>query len=133
MEVWPVGLGTHAGVGCLYGGGTGASLIRGWAGAYNVRRHFIALSTLDTILGDRFTGKRMVIKVDVEGSEFGVLKGAPKTLRMIPKPVWLVEITLTLNHPDINRHFLETFAIFWANGYEARTADREQRVVSVNE
>jgi hypothetical protein len=70
-----------------------------------------------------------VIKVDVEGAEFGVLEGALKTLRRSPKPVWLVEVTLTLHHPGVNPNFAALFEMFWANGYEARTGDREQRLV----
>ncbi len=134
VEVWPLGLAESPGTGVLYGASTGASLIRGWAGGSPLLRRPIAISTLDILLGSRFNGRRLVIKIDVEGGEHEVLRGAAKTLEMLPRPVWLVEISLTELHPaGINRHYIATFEAFWQHGYEARTADSDRRPVSRSE
>jgi FkbM family methyltransferase len=119
-EVLPVALSKSPGIAELSGGSTGASLIRTWAGNSGNWSRFIPLSTLDTVLGSRFNGKRVLIKVDVEGAEFEVLLGSVLTLRMDPRPTWLVEVCLTENHPTgMNPNFLQVFNIFWANGYQA--------------
>jgi hypothetical protein len=128
--VFPVALSNKPAITTLYGAGTGASLIGGWADTSPLLRQTIAVSTLDILLGSRFEGKRLVIKIDVEGAEYSVLAGAPNTLAMSPRPTWLVEICLSEHHPTgINPDFVKTFNTFWQNGYYAMTADRKSKVV----
>lgn len=131
IEVVPVGLGELPGLATLYGGSsTGASLIRRWAGASPQFRRVIPLSTLDILLGNRFAGKRVFIKIDVEGAEYPVLLGATGVMDMQPKPTWVVEICLNEYHPDgVNSHFQDTFNLFWQHGYEVRTADRKNKLI----
>jgi FkbM family methyltransferase len=131
-EVYPVGLGASYGLAVLYGAsGPSASLLAGWAAFPNRFRQTIPVTTLDTLLGDRFVGKKLLIKIDVEGSEYGVLKGAERTLRMSPRPTWMVEICLNEYHPaGTNPDYAATFELFWAQGYEARTADQQNCLVT---
>ena len=131
VEVHPVGLAAQPGMVSLYGAGTGASVIRTWAQSSGVLQQIIPTSTLDILLGDRFTGEQLMIKVDVEGGEFDVLQGAAKALDRSPSPIWLMEICLTEHFPDgINPHFEAIFQRFWENGYEARTVGADSRVVT---
>lgn len=130
VEVWPVGVARRSTVITLYGGSTGASVVRGWADIPESWKQRIPVHSLDQILGSRFTDKRLVIKMDVEGAEHDILLGAVKTLEREIRPVWLVEITLTLNHPGTNQNFLSTFEMFWQRGYEARTGDAKSMLVS---
>lgn len=123
-EVLPIGLGAAPGIAFLYGAsGPGASLIRDWAGYSSRTRQAIPLGTLDAVLGGRFAHERLLIKIDVEGAEFDVLRGASMTLARQPRPAWVVEICLHQYHPTGNRHFLETFERFWSSGYQARRID----------
>jgi FkbM family methyltransferase len=131
MEVHPVGLAAQLGLVSLYGAGTGASVIRTWAQSFGVLEQIIPTSTLDILLGDRFAGEQLLIKVDVEGVEFEVLQGAVKTLRRTPSPIWIMEICLTEHFPEgINPHFEAVFQRFWENGYEARTVGQDNRLVT---
>lgn len=124
VEVWPIALADSAGTSRLSGASTGASLLAGWAGASPLLRSSVAVSTLDTILGSRFAGQRLLIKVDVEGAEWRVLKGAEVTLAASPAPIWLIEVNLTENHPTgVNPHYLETFEMLWSHGYNSRMVD----------
>jgi FkbM family methyltransferase len=130
VEVYPVGLAHHPGLATLHGFGTGASLLSGWARIPPSLGRTIPLSTLDILLGDRFRGKQLLIKVDVEGAEYDLLQGASKVLANEPAPVWIVEVNLSEHHPTgINPRFLETFAMMWRCGYRSWTADRERRAV----
>jgi FkbM family methyltransferase len=131
-EVYPVGLGDRHGVVTLYGAsGTSASLLSGW-GRYSPRfQQTIPLTTLDALLSDRFDGKKLLIKIDVEGAEYGVLKGAERILSMLPHPTWMVEIFLDEHHPGgQNLDYSAIFDVFWSHGYEARTADHEDRLIT---
>jgi FkbM family methyltransferase len=131
IEVFPVGLSDRPGLAILYGASsTGASLITNWAGASKRFRRVISLSTLDILIGDRFTGKKLFIKIDVEGFEHPVLMGALKTMKRTPLPTWLIEICLSEFHPSgLNPNYEATFEMFWQHDYEVRTADRQNRLI----
>lgn len=86
--------------------------------------------TLDGILGERALG-RMLIKIDVEGTEREVLAGATKTLLRSPQPLWFVEINFDDHYPSgSNPYFLETFEVFWKSGYSCHRADDLKETVS---
>lgn len=131
VEIFPVGLSERSGIATLYGASsTGASLIGSWAGASKAFQRTIPLLTLDILIGDRFKGKKIFIKIDVEGAEYSVLIGAHNTLKLDPKPTWVLEICMAEYHPDgMNPDFQNVFDLFWKNGYEVRTANRENKLI----
>lgn len=131
VEVFPMGLSNNAGVKRLYGNNTGASFLPGWAGAPDKWYEVVPVNTLDLIVNTRFSGKPIFIKLDVEGFEYDVLGGAGNTLKLLPRPTWLVEINLGENFPGgRNDNFYKTFEVFWQKGYEARAATREEHSIS---
>ena len=112
VEVYPLGMAAKPGIVPFYGGGTGASLVESWANNSGVLEQTIPTSTLDLILGDRFSGEKLLIKVDVEGAEYEVLQGAAMTLARIPAPQWILEICLTENFPSgINPRLCSNFPL----------------------
>lgn len=131
VEVFPLGLSDRPGLAALYGASnTGASLIGNWAGASKLFRRTIPLSTLDILLGNRFVGKKLLIKIDVEGVEYSVLSGAGKTVVNTPRPTWMIEICLNEFHPaGVNPDYAATFELFWRQGYEVRTADHYNTLI----
>jgi FkbM family methyltransferase len=134
-EIHAVGLGSEPGEMTLYGAsGPSASLIPQWADYKATYSQKIPITTLDKLLAKRFAGKRVFIKMDVEGYEFPALKGGVETLRSTPRPEWLVEICLDEFHPSgANPDYQATFELFWKNGYEARTADARNQLVTPEE
>lgn len=131
VEVFTMGVSRTHGLLTLHGGGTGASLVRGWAAAPETRQATVALTTLDTLLGSRFAGERLLIKIDVEGAELDVLQGAQETLSRKPSPVWLMEVCFTEHHPDgMNPHFAQVFETFRRAGYQAHTVGKDRRQVT---
>ena len=127
VEVFPLGLSSSPGLSVLAGIGAQASFLRDWAkqdyGFNQYVETVCPMSTLDIVLGQRFSGKRLLIKVDVEGFEYQVLQGASATLDMSPKPIWIVESFLEKYHPEgRNPNFLRTFEVFLERGYTARVA-----------
>lgn len=133
VEVVPAGLAGRIGIAQLHGGGTGASLLADWAGASAATARSIPLTTLDAVMGNRFEHKQLLIKVDVEGAELGVVQGATAVLQREPRPVWLLEICLTEHHPaGLNPDFEQTFEVFWRHGYQATSLleDGTRRMVT---
>lgn len=131
LEIFPVGLAAQPGIGRLYGGGTGASLIKNWGGGSGAWSRPIPITTLDILVGNRFQGRKLFIKIDVEGAEYEVMRGAEHVLDLSPSPIWFIEICLTENLiNESNPHFRDIFELFWAHGYEARAADIKRQLVN---
>lgn len=130
-EVFPLALSDRPGLLTLYGAsGPSASLIKDWAGYSSRFRKTVPVSTLDNVLAGRFADKRLFVKMDVEGAEYHVLKGALGTLGRAPKPVWLLEICLEEYHPEgSNPDFQQIFKLFWEHGYQAFTATEIPKLV----
>lgn len=132
-QVFPVALGKAADILEIWGTGTGASLVKGWASIPESYVTQVPVLTLDRILGDELKGRRALILVDIEGAEYMMLQGAGQTLANHPRPVWIVEVSTTEHQPDgvsMNPNFARTFEIFFSNGYRAFTADASMREIT---
>jgi len=134
-EVFPLGLSNKPGLSILYGAsGPSASLVSGWAGYSKRFKRVIPVNTMDTLLGERFLGKILFIKIDVEGAEYNVLRGALKTFSLSPRPTWFIELCLNEFHPgEMNPNYETTFDLFWQHGYEVRIANKEVTLVTPND
>lgn len=121
VEVFPMGLSASPGLTILKGIGAQASFLPDW-GIYDYQFNqqietVCPTTTLDTILGNRFSGQRLFIKIDVEGFEYQVLQGATATLAMSPGPAWMVECILEQHHAGRgNPNFEKTFELFFDRG-----------------
>ena len=129
IEVLPIALSDTVGIAPFYGRGQGASLVAGWAGQPAFDRVSVPTNTLDRLLGARLKGRRAVIKVDVEGAELAVLRGAVGVLA--DRPPLLLENSLTRNHPGgHNPDFAAIFHLLWGMGYTAVVATPERPTVT---
>ena len=131
-EIFPMALGQAPGILTLFGAsGPSASLVENWAGYSPRYRQVVPVQTMDNILQGRFLGARLLIKIDVEGAEYLVLRGASGVLAKSPKPIWMLEICLQEFHPGgVNPNYLQTFESFWNFGYEAFTVSRCPQLVT---
>ena len=135
-EVYPIALTNKVGVLKIYGGGTGASVLEGWAGTSHNYATFAASSTMDVMLGSRLKGKRALILADVEGSEQLMLEGAMSLLSNDPKPVWMVEIVNEQHQPvgvHRNPNLSRTFQTFFRSGYQAFSVEEGLRRVTAED
>jgi FkbM family methyltransferase len=136
VEIFPLALSDHTGVTRIYGGGTGASLLKGWAGYLGNRSTTVPCSTMDLVLGSRMAARRVLILIDVEGSEYQTLKGASVMLANEPKPVWIVEISTDEHQPagvEMNPNLANTFDVFFSRGYEAYALGESLRKVTAED
>ena len=128
-EIFPVALSGKVEIMKMYGGGTGASLVKGWAGSSEDLFTYVPCTTMDLLLNKRMTGKKALVIVDIEGAELWMIQGCSKLLRNDPKPVWFIEIGATEHQPkgvSVNPRFADTFQLMFDAGYTAVTADKAQ-------
>lgn len=134
IEIHPIALTNKTtGIVEIFGGGTDASLVKGWGRTPEQFVTLVTCSTLDNTVGSKIINKLCLILVDIEGSELFMLEGATNTLQNSPKPIWIIEIAVSDHQPAqimINPNLERTFKIFWDQGYEAWTANSECRFVS---
>lgn len=131
-EIFPVALGSKTDILQMWGGGTGASLIKGWASIPETYVTQVPVLKLDRLLGNAICGKKALILVDIEGAELMLLQGAAHTLQNDPRPIWIMEISTTQHQPvglAMNPGFKKTFDIFFDCGYDAFTANAEQNEI----
>ena len=136
VEIYPVALGAKPGILDIFGGGTGASLIKGWADTPETDVMPVPVLTLDLVLGKRLLGKKNFIMIDIEGAEMFMLEGSETFLAAEPKPIWMIEICVHQHQPEgiaINPNLVRTFEYFWRNGYQAWTAAENPRRVDAKE
>jgi len=130
VEVLPIALAEGIGVLPLFGGRQGASLTRGWGGVASNYSRLVPVNCIDNLFSDRFSGKRLLIKIDVEGNEYDVITGASRVMKLTPAPVWILEHGFDENFGGtINPHFRELFELFWTKGYRCFTADDARQPV----
>lgn len=133
VEVFGMALSDSVGIVDIFGGSHGASLIKGWENTTTKTSTLVPSSTLDRIIGNRFSNQPSLIIVDIEGAEYAMLKGSHEMLLRNWKPVWLVEISVHEHQPrgvSVNPTLVQTFDLFWNNGYESWTATNIPRLVS---
>lgn len=136
VEIYPIALSNSIGITEIYGGGTGASLVKGWADIPDSYVTLTPCSTMDKVLGTRFAGMRVLVLVDIEGEENRMLEGAKLMLSNEPKPFWVVEISVAEHQPrgtTINPHLRATFNHFLSRGYEAYTVEKPRRPVTASD
>lgn len=122
VEVFPVAISDHVSLLPIYGRGQGASLIENWDGRPTNDAVIVPTTTLDNLFAARLAGKRIFLKIDVEGAEESVLNGAVELLG--DEPVILLELSLTRNHPNgINPRFGKIFEHLWSRNYRSYAAD----------
>ncbi len=135
IELYPVAVGSAIGLASLWGGGTAASLLKGWAGAKNISQ-LIPVHTLDNLLSQRLVGQKILILMDIEGFELHALKGAQRLLEMNPSPTWVVEICINDHQPEgrrLNPDLQNTFLLFEKNGYKSELFTEPNKIISLSD
>lgn len=132
VEIFPLALSNHIGVLEIYGGNTGASVVKGWAGTPESYKTLVPCSTLDVVLNTRLQKKRALILVDIEGAEKWMLEGASIMLDSNMMPIWIVEIASKELQPQgiqMNPNFKSTFEMFFERGYQAFDLEQKMRPI----
>lgn len=120
VTVFANACGGEAGEAEIFGVGTGASLVQGWARNPKSLSFKVDIRRIDDLIPPAALTGRSFFLVDVEGFELEVLKGAKGIFDAAQKPVFLIESGLSGHRADgeLNKDFLGVFDIFAAQGYQ---------------
>lgn len=119
VSVMPLACGEAEGEAVIFGVGTGASLVDGWARNPKSLRQQIPVQRLDKIVSPGSITRQSLFLVDVEGFELEVMKGAEKILERNEKPIWIIESGLFSHRKDHprNESFLPLVQLMNEFGY----------------
>jgi len=92
ITVLPVAAGEVTGFIDIYGVGTGASVVKGWANNPETLKQTVPVVRLETLIHPAPNGQTMFVLMDVEGFEYHTLKGAAALINAANKPVWFIEV-----------------------------------------
>lgn len=133
IAILPVAVGDRSGFIEIFGEGTGASVVPGWAGNPTVAGKTVPVVRLETVVPAPVAGEQMFILMDVEGFELAALKGARALIEANPQPIWMVEISHTVHQPKgtkTNPNFAETLNLFRSAGYSVLATEHGAQDVS---
>ncbi len=117
-------------IGNVYGGGQTSSLLPNRSGVPTYSHPIVVYALDDMVDATPVSAtERILVKIDVEGGEYDVLRGADRLLRRHPPPVWIVENSLSVGGA-VNTRFIDVFKRFWDMGYTVRDVDRLDRIVT---
>ncbi len=122
ITILPVAVGDTPGIVDMYGEGTGASLVRGWARNPVHLARQVPVVRLDDVVPPLDPAQQTFILMDVEGFELHALRGASTLINAPTKPIWMIEISLSRHQPDgstLSETAGATFEIMKTAGYEA--------------
>ena len=119
FELFPFCLGEKREVKSIFGHGTGASLLKGWADVPETHSNLTFVNTADNIFEKRGPQRRLFM-VDIEGAEYSFLKGAKSLINSDDKHYWILEINIANHFPDseINPKLLDVIDIFLNAKYD---------------
>lgn len=127
IELYSKALSNIQGTKEIFGIGTSASFIKGWASNTETISEIVEIDTLDNCLSNRFSSEQLLILIDVEGYEYNVLRGGIQTIKKDKKPFWFIEISFFEHMPKEikkNPNFVNIFELFWSNGYKSYLANK---------
>lgn len=119
IEVVPVALSDVESHATLYGDGDMAPFDPDWQNAGEGFSQTVKTATLDKLLDGKWVGKKLFVKIDVEGAEDLVLRGASDTIARSPRPYWLIETGEIRPSGQPNCAYETVFRIMEQAGYSA--------------
>lgn len=120
FSLFPVAVSNVTGLAEIHGlSRTTTSLISGFSTTSDLKSQVVPVHRIEDLIPSHvFRGKRILILMDIEGSEAHALEGAASLLNSRPSPTWIVEI-FTRSESDRQNPALRAFEIMFDAGYSA--------------
>lgn len=125
VKVFPLGCSDKCDLRIFYGDSTAGSFVEDWAGTDRNYNTVVPTIDLDQFY-HRYLNKNLLIKIDVEGSEYEVLKGSRKILSENTNITIFIEITFREHRLQSNRYFFDTFSFLFELGFSCESISNSQ-------
>lgn len=122
--IFHLAAGASNGIGNLYGGGTGASMLRGWSNTRPHDRELVSVVGLDDLVPPHRLGNHLLFLLDCEGYELDVLQGSKRLLELNPRPQWIIETSAAehaSNRSAARRQLRDLLQLMDMHGYVPST------------
>lgn len=116
ITVYPIGLNNECKVLPIYGNSTGASLLSGWGNNLDSNFKYIQTNKLDSLAEIKIVD--CLLKIDVEGLEFEVIKGAYEKFKNGKNITILMEVSLNDHRKEKNVNYVKTFELMKKLGFK---------------
>ena len=127
VTVFPLGCSDRSDLRVFYGDSTAGSFNKDWAGTDQNYNTIVSTVDLDQFK-HRYKNKNLLIKIDVEGSEYEVLKGSAEILSSNQNIALFIEITFSEHMSLPNRHFFDTFSFLFNLGFSCESLSNEKMI-----
>ena len=112
----------------LWGGLEGGSFVKGWGGITSTYSDKVQIISLDLLTQLLVSGSNPLIKIDTEGFEENVIKGAIKTLNN-QRASFIIEVSLFENKEKIDsQKYLDLFNFMFSKNFCAFSFPRFQPI-----
>ena len=116
-KCYNIGLGKEVGYLDLYGFSTGVSVFENWGGNSSKRKIRVKTNTFDEQFQNLFPLQDSIVKIDVEGFELEVIRGAVNAISSASNTMFIIEISLPNDITKTDSHVAEIFGIFQSKGF----------------
>ncbi len=114
-----LGIGTQNSINDFWGGLEGGSFVKDWGGMTSTYSKQVQIISLDLLAKLLESGSNTLIKIDTEGFEENIMKGAIKTLNN-QKSSFIIEISMFENKKEIDsQKYLDFFNFMFSKEFSA--------------
>ena len=127
FSLFPVAVSNRTGLAEMHGlNRSDESLVPGFSRHGHLLSRTVPVHRVDDVVrASEVQGRRLIVLMDVEGSEVPALEGAGALLHVQPKPIWLIEV---LGRSPADRNGATVFDIMRSFGYTALAFDGASRL-----
>ncbi len=120
FSLFPVAVSNRTGFAEMYGlNRSDTSLIRGFSNTADLKTSVVPVHKIDDVIQRRIIRrKRVLVLMDIEGSEAYALECAKTLLQADPKPIWIIEVFPKKRHEELNPAH-RVFGTMFDAGYTA--------------
>jgi len=127
IRVFNFALGDRNGKENLYLNGSGSSFNRDFVEKTSLPKRIVEIKKLDDTIQNNNLENPDFIKIDVEGYEYNVLRGAEKTIKG-SLPILFIEIIYSLENGFINKNYKQTLDFINNLGYKIFCLDNNKLI-----
>ncbi|MCH2156747.1 MAG: FkbM family methyltransferase [Opitutales bacterium] len=132
ITVFPMAMSAGSGVATIQGEGEMASLTENWNGVSATVSSRVPTIGFDDLFLAQIQQKRTLVKIDAEGHELEVMKGAIHSISQDDPPIWIIEHPIETD-TECSPSKDPLIKLFLENGYRCRSLEAPEVKISARD